>query len=187
VAGHVGFEPANPWASYPTEIPWQLCLKECKPGGGRPFAWELRCTNLQLRRRFSSPAGYYGDYSLAALAQTLRVQLRRSLNRAPLTDSSNRSGISNDIASREARSPSAVLAIFPIGALAGPGASDKEGHARGLWQWRRTGISKKQVSRLCAEIESPSLVSEAIHWAGDASALMTGPQSVRESVLQPES
>ena len=33
----------------------------------RPFAWEQRCTNLQLRRRFSSLAGYYGDYSLAAL------------------------------------------------------------------------------------------------------------------------
>ena len=33
----------------------------------RPFALELRCTNLQLRRRFSSLARYYGDYSLAAL------------------------------------------------------------------------------------------------------------------------
>jgi hypothetical protein len=27
VAGHVGFEPANPSASYLTGIPWQLCLK----------------------------------------------------------------------------------------------------------------------------------------------------------------
>jgi hypothetical protein len=27
VAGHVGLEPANPWASYSAEIPWRLCLK----------------------------------------------------------------------------------------------------------------------------------------------------------------
>ena len=38
----------------------------------RPFAWELRCTNLQLRRKFSSLAGYYGDYSLAALGNSSR-------------------------------------------------------------------------------------------------------------------
>ena len=36
LTGHVGFEPANPSASYLTGIPWQLCLKECKPGGGDP-------------------------------------------------------------------------------------------------------------------------------------------------------
>ena len=38
----------------------------------RPFALELRCTNLQLRRIFSSLAGYYGDYSLAALGDSTR-------------------------------------------------------------------------------------------------------------------
>ena len=38
----------------------------------RPFALELRCTNLQLRRIFSSLAGYYGDYSLAALEDSTR-------------------------------------------------------------------------------------------------------------------
>jgi hypothetical protein len=27
LAGHVGFEPTNPPASYLTGIPWQLCLK----------------------------------------------------------------------------------------------------------------------------------------------------------------
>ena len=35
----------------------------------RPFTWELRCANLQLRRRFSSLAGYYGDYSLRRFGQ----------------------------------------------------------------------------------------------------------------------
>ena len=33
----------------------------------RPFAWELRCTNLQLRPGFQQPRRVYGDYSLAAL------------------------------------------------------------------------------------------------------------------------
>jgi len=51
MAGHVGFEPANPSASYLTGIPWQLCLKQCKPGGG-PFACELRDTVLPLRPTF---------------------------------------------------------------------------------------------------------------------------------------
>ena len=33
----------------------------------RPFAWEQRCTNLQLRPRIQQPRRVYGDYSLAAL------------------------------------------------------------------------------------------------------------------------
>ena len=48
----------------------------------RPFALELRCTNLQLRRIFSSLAGYYGDYSLAALGIQLdEIQHQRLLAR----------------------------------------------------------------------------------------------------------
>ena len=61
----------------------------------RPFAWELRCTNLQLRRRFSSLAGYYGDYSLAALDEIHldEIQHQRLLARCVIVNQPRRSAL----------------------------------------------------------------------------------------------
>ena len=53
MAGVVGLEPANPFASYLIGIPGQLRLKEAQARRPRPFACELRViTNLQLGPRF---------------------------------------------------------------------------------------------------------------------------------------
>jgi hypothetical protein len=52
LAGHIGFEPANPSASYLIGISWQLRLSRRKLGGGDPLRASCRDADLQLRPRF---------------------------------------------------------------------------------------------------------------------------------------
>jgi len=73
LAGLRGFELANPPASYLTGIPWQLCLKKCKPGGGDPSRVSCViqiCSSVQHFSRRSSER------------RTPRTPKRRRTNRA---------------------------------------------------------------------------------------------------------